>query len=132
MASKSWWEKQGYAANHPVHSGTEFLVPPVQSRAEEAETETAADEEQVTQQAGGLIPLCTDAIPARSTDPARPRTLAHGYDLATNTLRVDFREGAIYYYYGVTPAEHQQYHKSASPGKWITRRLAGRPYGRVE
>jgi hypothetical protein len=132
-STKDWYIRQGYAKNHPVHSGTsEFVTSPAFAREAEAEAETEPAEQQLTQQLGGLIPLCTDAIPARTSDPGRPRTLAHGYDLDSNTLRVDFREGAIYYYYGVSPAEHQQYHKSASPGKWLNRRLAGRPYGRVE
>lgn len=97
--------------------------------------ESNEPEEEQVEESVGEVPLTR---PTRSSNPARPRTQFEGYDSKTQTLAVRFREGAAkgggtatYHYYNVPPAIAQQFRRSASPGKFINRRLAGYPYGRV-
>ncbi len=96
--------------------------------------DTEPDEDQVEEEVGD-IPLTRST---RSSNPARPRTTYEGYDSKTHTLAIRFRDGAakgggtaVYHYYNVPTSIAQQFRKSASPGKFINRRLAGYPYGRV-
>ena len=123
--AKTWWERQGYRKNHPVHNdGTEFYE---RSYAEEFEAEV--EHEQGVAERGGYIPLTV--APTRTSNPGRPRTLAAGYDGQTDTLTVVFREGAQYEYYDVSSAEWQQFKRSASPGRFINRRFPGKDYLRI-
>ena len=70
--------------------------------------------------------------PTPSINPPRPRTLAAGYDSQTKTLRVRFREGAMYGYYGVPPRVWQNFKRSKSPGRFINRVLNNYPYARED
>jgi hypothetical protein len=119
----SWWERQGYRKNHPVH-GTE-----VWSRGRDDE-EAKFMEQEANEQRGGPVDITVN--PTRTSDPGRPRTLAMGYDHGTDTLRVVFREGAVYDYFGVSTAEWWGMRRSASPGRFINRRLADHEYTRVQ
>lgn len=71
--------------------------------------------------------------PTRTTNPTRPRTIQAGYDKkpseATGVLRVRFRDGTPWEYYGVEPQVWQRFRRSASPGKFINRVLNSYPYG---
>ena len=114
---QTWWEQQGYSREPGVPS-----LPAGEERLEE--------EHQEDESGSVLIPQTY--APARTSDQGRPRTLSAGYDPKTKTMQVKFREGAVYNYYQVEPGIWQQYKRSASPGKFINRRLAGSPYGRVQ
>jgi hypothetical protein len=122
--SRSWWEQQGYRANHPQHSGTEFYV---KGR---DDAEGKFEEEHTEDERGG--PVRITVAPTKTSNPGRPRTVAMGYDYGTDTLRVVFREGAVYDYFGVSTAQWWQMKRSASPGKFLNRRLSGNEYTRVE
>ena len=122
---QTWWEKQGYKKDHAVHKGTEYY-----SR------HTPADdfagqvlEEQGDDMRGGDVRITV--APTRSSNPPRPRTRAMGYDHQTDTLRVVFREGAVYDYFDVTTAEWNRMRRSASPGRFINRVLSENEYVRI-
>jgi hypothetical protein len=68
--------------------------------------------------------------PTPSINPPRPRTLAAGYDKDTRTLRIRFREGAVYAYNEVTPREWAALRRTVSPGRYINRVLNAKPYYR--
>lgn len=68
--------------------------------------------------------------PTPSIDPPRPRTLAAGYSPDTQTLRVKFREGAVYEYYDVTAQEWRNFQRVKSPGRSINRTFNNKPYAR--
>lgn len=124
--SKDWWTQQGYAKNHPVHANTTHTVP--------GRTETKLDQAQLTEieeEETGTLQIPISYLPTRTSDEARPRTLAAGYDLKTHTMRIDFRDGATYHYYEVPPQIWRDFQNSASPGKFMNRRMTQFAYGRV-
>jgi hypothetical protein len=86
-------------------------------------------EEKYEDDRGGDVRI--SVAPTKSSNPGRPRTRAMGYDYGTDTLRVVFREGAVYDYFGVSTAEWWRMKRSASPGKFIKRVLDGHEYTRV-
>jgi hypothetical protein len=68
--------------------------------------------------------ILTD-IPTSSTNYSRPRTVAAGYDEASETMTVVFRDGTFYNYYEVTPGEWEAFHASYSKGApWLNRGFA--------
>jgi hypothetical protein len=122
---KTWWEKQGYKKDHAVHQGTEYY-----SRNTPAdEFAGAVLEAQGEDIRGGDVRLTV--APTKSSDPGRPRTRAMGYDHETDTLRVVFREGAVYDYFDVSTAEWSRMRRSASPGRFINRVLSTNEYVRI-
>lgn len=68
--------------------------------------------------------------PTPSINPPRPRTLAAGYSRDTQTLRVKFREGAVYEYYDVPPNVWRNFQRVKSPGRHINRVLNNYTYAR--
>jgi hypothetical protein len=71
--------------------------------------------------------LITD-VPTSSTNYARPRTVAAGYDPSRQTMTVVFRDGTFYNYYEVSAQEWQAFSASYSKGSpWLNR---GFPNGR--
>lgn len=70
--------------------------------------------------------------PTPSIDPPRPRTLEASYHAPTRTLRVRFREGAVYAYYDVPPLVWKNFRRVKSPGRFINRRLNFFEYGPEE
>jgi hypothetical protein len=74
----------------------------------------------------GLFPY----TPTPSIDPPRPRTVAAGYSRDTQTLRVKFREGAVYEYYDVPPNVWRNFQRVKSPGRHINRVLNNYAYAR--
>ena len=70
--------------------------------------------------------------PTSSSNPARPRTHLAGYNAAERTMRVVFRDGTPYEYYGVEPVVWQRFKRSASPGRFINRILNQYPYERAD
>lgn len=118
-----WWVRQGYRKDHPVHGMGTY----VRGRDDE---EAKFREQQAEEQRGGDVRI--SVAPTRTSNPGRPRTVAMGYDYGTDTLRVVFREGAVYDYFDVTTAEWWRMKRSASPGRFINRVLADHEYTRVE
>lgn len=74
----------------------------------------------------GFIP---DIDPTRTINPGRPRTRMAGYDPATQTLRIRFREGVVYGYYNVPPGVWRDFRRTPSPGKFINSTLNSFEYG---
>jgi hypothetical protein len=75
--------------------------------------------------------------PTATSDPARPRTMAAGYDSRSRTLRVRFRgpkdgdhydDGVGYEYYNVPPNVWRNFRRVQSPGRLINRTLNNYPY----
>lgn len=122
--SQEWWVRQGYRQDHPVHHDTTIYV----KGRDDAEGKFL--EEQGDEQRGGSVQF--SVAPTRTSNPGRPRTVAMGYDYGTDTLRVQFREGAVYDYFDVTTAEWWRLKRSASPGRFINRVLPGHEYTRVD
>jgi hypothetical protein len=61
-------------------------------------------------------------IPTSSTNYARPRTVAAGYNPDTMTMTVVFRDGTFYNYYEVSQGEWINFSSSFSKGKpWLNR-----------
>lgn len=69
--------------------------------------------------------------PTPSINPPRPRTVAAGYDAGTQTLRVRFRDGAIYEYYDVPSNVWRNFRRVKSPGRLINRTLNNYEYSRM-
>lgn len=118
---QTWWERQGYKKDHAVHTGTDYYVRG-QTQADEFAGQVLEDQD------GGDIAI---TMATRTSNPGRPRTVAAGYDHQTDTLRVEFREGAVYDYFDVTTAEWHRFRRSASPGKFINRVLDDKEYVRI-
>ena len=74
--------------------------------------------------AGGTAPRFVEwDVPTSSTNYARPRTVAAGYDESKQTMTVVFRDGTFYNYYEVTAGEWEAFHASFSKGKpWLNRK----------
>ena len=59
-------------------------------------------------------------IPTSSTNAARPRTVAAGYDEQRKIITVMFRDGTLINYYDVEPGTWQNFRNSISKGKpWL-------------
>lgn len=85
---------------------------------------TAFDLEQAVELAeNGDDSMLLPYQPTPSINPPRPRTLAAGYDKSTETLRVRFRDGAIYEYYDVPERVWRNFKRVKSPGRAINRTL---------
>lgn len=74
-------------------------------------------------------PAALSLIPTSTINPARPRTLAAGYDRDTKTLTVMFRDGVIYNYYTVTPLQWSNFARARSKGRFIYTYLDQLPRG---
>lgn len=70
--------------------------------------------------------------PTPSINPPKPRTRAAGYDAATQTLRVRFRDGSVYGYYDVPASVWKNFRRVKSPGRAINRTLNGYAYARED
>lgn len=75
---------------------------------------------------GELLPY----QPTPTINPGRPRTLAAGYDPATMTLHVKFRDGDTYGYRNVPPSVWWRFQRAQSPGRFINSTLNRYPYVR--
>jgi hypothetical protein len=69
--------------------------------------------------------------PTPSINPPRPRTLAAGYDSNGKTLRIRFRDGAIYEYYNVQQNEWRNFKRVKSPGRFVNRVLNAKDYAEL-
>lgn len=68
--------------------------------------------------------------PTPSINPPRPRTVGAGYSKDTQTLRVKFRDGAVYEYYDVPPNVWRNFQRVKSPGRAVNRVLNNYTYDR--
>ena len=69
---------------------------------------------------GDESPVTFTDVPTSSTNYSRPRTVAAGYNAATETVTVVFRDGTFYNYYGVSEQEWLGFSASFSKGKnWL-------------
>jgi KTSC domain len=68
-------------------------------------------------------PAKLTVVPTTSSNPARPRTVAAGYDKVREVITVVFRDGTFYNYYGVTPREWQDFKARVSKGRYIYKYL---------
>jgi hypothetical protein len=68
--------------------------------------------------------------PTPSINPPRPRTQGAGYSRETQTLRIKFREGAVYEYYDVPPNVWRNFQRVKSPGRAVNRVLNNYAYAR--
>jgi hypothetical protein len=68
-------------------------------------------------------------VPTSSSNPARPRTVAAGYDKVREVLTVVFRDGTFYNYYEVRPTEWQDFKRRVSKGQYIYQYLDFKPRG---
>jgi KTSC domain len=118
----SWWVRQGYRRDHPVHQETQMY-----SRGRDDE-EAKFREEQAEDNYGDVR---ISVAPTKTSNPGRPRTIAMGYDYESDRLRVVFREGAVYDYFDVSTAEWWRMKRSASPGRFLNRVLSTHEYTRI-
>lgn len=116
-----------------AQQGLSRAVDYAHGRAAQAETERKMDPAEAAAilraRAGddsGLFPY----TPTPSINPPRPRTQGAGYSSDTQTLRVKFREGAVYEYYDVPPNVWRNFQRWKSPGKGINRVLNNYTYAR--
>ena len=74
-------------------------------------------------------PADITVVPTSTTNPARPRTVAAGYDEDEEKLTVIFRDGTFYNYYEVTGGEWAAFKANRSKGAIIARLLDFKPRG---
>ncbi len=118
-----------FQANYGISRAIDYA----HGRAAQAEAERKMSPEEaaaiVRARAGddsGLFPY----TPTPSINPPRPRTQAAGYSRDTQTLRVKFRDGAVYEYYGVPQNVWRNFQRVKSPGRHINRVLNSYAYAR--
>ena len=66
--------------------------------------------------------------PTKTSNPARPRTMAARYNKSAQLIEIRFREGAIYQYHDCHPNTWRGFKNTDSPGRYINRILNGHPY----
>lgn len=82
-----------------------------------------ADEEVISAAGGDQSAFIQRDVPTSSTNYARPRTVAAGYDASRQTMTVVFRDGTFYNYYEVTQSEWDAFRASYSKGNpWLNKR----------
>jgi hypothetical protein len=67
----------------------------------------------------GTGPADITQSPTSTTNPARPRTVAAGYDSSRKVLTTIFRDGTFYNYYGVSSLEWGNFKRARSKGRFI-------------
>lgn len=77
----------------------------------------------------GDAPAPITLAPTSSIFPARPRTVAAGYDPRREILTVVFRDGTYYNYYGVSPFQWGNFVRARSKGRYIKKYLDGKMRG---
>jgi hypothetical protein len=77
----------------------------------------------------GTGPADITQSPTSTTNPARPRTVAAGYDSSRKVLTTIFRDGTFYNYYGVSGLEWGNFKRARSKGRFIRLYLDGKTRG---
>lgn len=80
---------------------------------------------------GEVMPTALNT-PAHSTNVKRPRALRGGYDSRTGTVRVQFRDGAVYEYFDVPSKVWKNGLRRNSFGRFVNDTLDTFPYTRVD
>jgi hypothetical protein len=137
VSAPQWWanRKQArQAAQIPVLDlrNSEMVAPP------QWPTADVLDMEEEAQLAAGVRDIPLD-FQTRTLFPDRPRTVAAGYDPASQTLRIKFRPGAdmkspggaVYDYHEVSEKEWWAVQHTISTGRFINNQLAGKDYNRI-
>lgn len=77
----------------------------------------------------GTSPADITYSPTSTTNPARPRTVAAGWDRSRRVMTVVFRDGTFYNYYSVSGLEWNNFKRSRSKGKFIRTYLDAKTRG---
>lgn len=77
----------------------------------------------------GTGPADITMSPTSTTNPARPRTVAAGWDRQRKVLTVIFRDGTFYNYYGVSGLVWGNFKRARSKGRFIRLYLDGKVRG---
>jgi hypothetical protein len=77
-------------------------------------------------------PAPLSVVPTSTTNAARPRTVAAGYDRRRGVLTCVFRDGTYYNYYEVVPSTWQAFKAIKSKGKYIREVLDFGPRGMAD
>jgi hypothetical protein len=101
------------------------------ARAEAAHTQSPATAEALEAAREGDTSALMPYAPTPSINPPRPRTRAAGYDRASQTVYVGFRDGAVYAYFNVPPRVWANFKRVKSPGRAINRTLNNYEYARM-
>lgn len=102
-------------------------------RAAQAEAERKMSSEEaaaIIQARAGDDSALFPYTPTPSINPPRPRTLGMGYSRDTQTLRIKFRDGAVYEYYDVPSNVWRNAQRWKSPGRGVNRVLNNYTYAR--
>ncbi len=78
---------------------------------------------------GTREPAPISVVPTSTSNPARPRTVAAGYDDVREVLTVVFRDGTFYNYYGVDQPTWDGFKSAHSKGPYIETFLDGKDRG---
>lgn len=131
--AKEWWRRKGYDTQAPNYDPeqakevSQYRLPHTSNM----EAEAIAAE--------GVPNIPFTVYPTRTINPARPRTIAAGYNKDLQRLRMRFRPGAssqspggaVYDYYDVTPREWEAVRHAVSTGRFINSQLAAHEYTRL-
>lgn len=77
-----------------------------------------------------VMPTALD-VPGHTINPPRPRCLRGGYDSKSGTVRLQFRDGAVYEYFDVPKNIWRNLLRGPSTGRYIDRVLDTYPYTRI-
>lgn len=134
--AREWWRRKGYETSAPNYDKAQakevskIVIPARTSPGEEAAVS-----------AEGIPNIPFSVYPTPTINPPRPRTIAGGYNEEHQILRLKFRPGAsaqspggaVYDYYGVTPAEWTDIRSRIinSTGRYLNDQLADKEYTRL-
>jgi hypothetical protein len=77
-------------------------------------------------------PAPITVVPTSTSDPARPRTVAAGYDNVREVITVVFRDGTFYNYYECSAGDWQKFKSVVSKGQYIYTFLDYKPRGAAD
>jgi hypothetical protein len=77
-------------------------------------------------------PAPISVVPTSTSNPARPRTVAAGYDRNREVITVVFRDGTFYNYYECSAGDWQKFKSVVSKGRYIYTFLDYKPRGEAD
>jgi hypothetical protein len=134
--AREFWRRRGYETSAPNYDKGQAkevsrIVIPAKTSLGESEAVSAE----------GVPNIPFSVYPTPTINPPRPRTIAAGYDEEHMILRLKFRpgassespSGAVYDYYGVTPAEWVGIRARVinSTGRYLNNQLSAKEYVRL-
>lgn len=147
LSPREWWQRRQQQSQDREQARQEAQIPVLDLRNAEYQmqggeapqwpTADVLDLEDEAQLAAGVRDIPLD-FQTRTINPPEPRTVAAGYDPATQTLRIKFRPGAssqspggaVYDYFDVSQKEYEALFKAISTGRYINNQLAAKDYAR--